>query len=339
MTQSTDTVLASIKKKQFSPLYLFHGDEPYFIELLTNTLEELVVPSHEKSFNQFVLFGKDLTIGGLLGYAKKFPMMAERQLILVKDAQQIQGIDNKDQTKYLEDYLKNPLPSTVLAFSFGSPVDERKTWVKAFEKNGVVVSSKKMYENKLPDWIADYCHQKGVKISPKAIQMLVEFIGNDLKRLANEIEKILLNLTVKQEIAAETIEKFVGVSKDYNIFEFQKSLIQKDGLKANRIINYFAINQKDNPLPATLIMLYNFFSKLLVAHASPDKSEGGLASTLGIRPFFVKDYLMAMRAYSIGKNVRIISYLREADARSKGVESGGMTEGDILKELVFKILH
>ncbi|TAG64491.1 MAG: DNA polymerase III subunit delta, partial [Runella slithyformis] len=239
----------------------------------------------------------------------------------------------------LEQYALNPLPSTVLAICFQGNFDARKSLPKSFEKNGVLVQSKKMYDNKLPDWVAEYIRSRGAKVSPKAIQMLVEYIGNDLKRIASEVDKMLFNLTVAEEISAAVVEKYVGISKEYNVFELQKALTQRDVLKANRIANYLAANPKENPLPQVLIILYNFFSKLLIVHSSRDKSEAGVAAALGINAFFAKDYLLAARNYNLWHTVQIISALRQADNASKGIETGAANSDAILKELVFKILH
>lgn len=339
MTATPEQALKEIRQKKIQPLYFIHGDEPFYIEQLADALEKAVVPESEKSFNQFVVFGKDLDVGAVVNYARRFPFMAERQLVLVKEAQQVAGIDNKDKNALLEQYALNPLPSTVLAICFQGNFDARKSLPKSFEKNGVLVQSKKMYDNKLPDWVAEYIRSRGAKVSPKAIQMLVEYIGNDLKRIASEVDKMLLNLTVAEEISAAVVEKYVGISKEYNVFELQKALTQRDVLKANRIANYLAANPKENPLPQVLIILYNFFSKLLIVHSSRDKSEAGVAAALGINAFFAKDYLLAARNYNLWHTVQIISALRQADNASKGIETGAANSDAILKELVFKILH
>ncbi|TAF97441.1 MAG: DNA polymerase III subunit delta [Cytophagia bacterium] len=339
MTATPEQALKEIRQKKIQPLYFIHGDEPFYIEQLADALEKAVVPESEKSFNQFVVFGKDLEVGAVVNYARRFPFMAERQLVLVKEAQQVAGIDNKDKNALLEQYALNPLPSTVLAICFQGNFDARKSLPKSFEKNGVLVQSKKMYDNKLPDWVAEYIRSRGAKVSPKAIQMLVEYIGNDLKRIASEVDKMLFNLTVAEEISAAVVEKYVGISKEYNVFELQKALTQRDVLKANRIANYLAANPKENPLPQVLIILYNFFSKLLIVHSSRDKSEAGVAAALGINAFFAKDYLLAARNYNLWHTVQIISALRQADNASKGIETGAANSDAILKELVFKILH
>ncbi len=332
-------ILKLIKKDSIKPVYFLHGEEPFYIEQIADKIQSLAIPVHEKGFNEFMLFGKELTVGLLLNYARRFPMMAERQLVIVKDANLIQGIDQKENQKMLEDYATNPLASTILVLCFGNAQDERKTWVKAFGKKGVLQNFKKMYDNQLPEFVASYSHSRGVKISMKAIQLLVEHIGNDLKRLTSELEKVVLNVKLGDGIDADVIQKYVGISKEYNVFELQKALIQRDILKANQIIIFFGNNPKDNPIQPILIILYNFFSKVLLIHASNDKSENAIATLLKVNTFFAKDYINASRTYSLQKLAFIIHSLKIADLKSKGVETGEENEGDILRKLVFEILH
>jgi DNA polymerase III subunit delta len=339
MAVTPDVILKELRGKIYKPVYFLYGDEPYYLDVIADTLEMQVVPEHEKGFNQFIIYGKDSDVAGVLSYARRFPFMAERQLVLVKDANKLGGIEQKEQLARLEDYVLNPLKSTVLILCFQASADERKSYIKAFNTHGAVVQSKKLYDNKLPEWVAGYCQGEGLKISPKAVQMLVDNIGNDLKRLTNEIKKIVVNLRVDQGIDADVVERFVGISKEYNVFEFQKSLIVRDVIKANRIASHFASNSKDNPLAPILIILFGFYSKLLLAHASKDKSEKGLAAELGINPYFVKDYSLAMRNYPLPKVVQIVHYLRECDGRLKGLDGVSYSEGELLRELVFKIVH
>jgi DNA polymerase-3 subunit delta len=339
MPKAPAEILKDLKKKVYAPLYLLHGDEPFYLDKVSDYIEDNALSAADRSFNQFVFFGKDLTIPALLSHAKRFPMMAERQLILVKEAQGLQGIEQKEMQLALENYTKNPLASTVLVLVFKTAADERKTWVKAFDKAGVMMPSKKLYDSKIPDWILEYCHENGLKISRKAIEMLIENVGNDLKRLASEIDKIMLNLRVDEEINAQVVEKFVGISKEYNYFEFQKALINRDVLKANQIVNFFASNPKDNPLAPIVLLLYNFFSKVLLTHATPDKSERNLAVVLGVNPFFTKDYNLAIRNYNLAKVVQIIHEIKKLDLKSKGVESGSLSDAEALREMTFRILH
>ncbi|CAG5069136.1 putative protein YqeN [Dyadobacter sp. CECT 9623] len=339
MAHTPDSILKDIKQKKYLPIYFLHGDEPYYIDSIAEELEKRIVPESEKGFNQFVLYGKDTDVTGVLSYARRFPFMSEKQLVLVKDANKLGGIEQKDQLARLEDYAKNPAPSTVLVFCFHANADERRAYIKAIHANGAVVPSKKMYDNKLPDWVTSFCQHEGVKISPKAVLMLVDNIGNDLKRLSNEIRKVMVNLKAGEGIDAAAVERFVGISKEYNVFEFQKALMVRDVLKANQIASYFSANSKDNPLAPILIILYNFYSKLLLVHKSADKSEKGLAAELGVNPYFVKDYVTACRNYPLPKVANIIHYLRECDGRMKGLDGVTIPEGELLRELVFKIVH
>ncbi|MPR36399.1 DNA polymerase III subunit delta [Salmonirosea aquatica] len=339
MAQTPESVLKEIRGKDFKPVYFLYGDEPYYIDLIAEELEKRVVSEAEKGFNQFVIYGKDTDIASILGYAKRYPFMAERQLVLVKEANKLSGMDQKEQLARLEEYALNPLASTVLVFCYHDKADERRTHIKAFSKKGTLVQSKRLYDNKLPEWVTSYCHTHGVKISPKAVQMLVSNIGNDLKRIVSEIQKILINLKAGEGVDADLIEKYVGISKEYNVFEFQKALMHRDVEKANRIATYFAANLRDNPLAPILIILYGFFSKVLLTHASSDRSEQGLASLLGVNPFFVKDYTLATRNYPVAKVADIIHSLRQTDAQMKGVESGSVQDGELLRELVFTIIH
>ncbi len=339
MTQTPQETLKAVQQKKFAPIYLLHGDEPFYIDQIQEEIEEKALQPQDKAFNQFVVYGKDLNVGSLLSYVKRFPMMSDRQVVIVKEAQGLQGLETKESAKFLEDYFLNPLASTLLVLCFKDPVDERKSWVKAAGSKGVIVSSKKFYDNKLPDWILEQCHATGTKISPKAIQMLVESVGNDLKRLSSELDKIIINLQVGQEINAQIIEHFVGISKEYNYFEYQKALIIRDVMKANQIAYFFGKNPKDNPLPPILILLYNFFSKLLIVYSTQDKSENNLALVLGVRPFFTKDYLLAIRNYPLAKIIQIIKDIAQTDLKSKGVDAGTTNEAELLKELTFRILH
>lgn len=332
-------LLKEIRKKHFQPYYLLHGDEGYFIEKIADEIEKNALPADQRSFNQNIFFGKDITVGALISYARSFPMMGDKQLLIIKEAQDVVGFENKDNAKLLEAYFANPQPSTILVICHNEPLDERKVWVKTAEKNGVLFKSKKFYDDKLPDWVSDYCHSQKLKISHKAIQLLIDFVGNDLTRLASEIDKIMLNLKLDEEISAVTIEKFVGLSKEFNVFEFQKAIVQRDVLKANHIAVYFAKNQKQNPLSATVFMLYNFFSKLLLVHASKDKSDKTLAPLLGVHPFFVREYLVASRNYTVAKNFEIINYIKTAELYAKGIEAGSQSEKNVLQDLIFKILH
>ncbi|GAB3956049.1 DNA polymerase III subunit delta [Spirosoma harenae] len=344
MIPAVDSLLKDIRNKRIEPVYLIHGDEPYYLDRIADELEKVAIPVAERGFNQFVLFGKDTDVGAVLNYARRYPFMAERQLVLVKEAQQLAGLGEKSAQTLLEDYALNPLPSTILMLCYvkeeGKPgLDERKAWVKSFGAKGKLLGVKKLYDNKIPDWVGVYCREQGAKISPKACQLLADHIGNDLKRLAGEIDKILINLHVGEEISAGTVERLVGISKEYNVFELQKALAQRDVVKANQIVEYFGLNPKDNPLVVILAQLFGYFSKVLLVQASKDQSDKALASLLGVNPFFVKDYQTAARSFPLPKVAAIIHAIRRADGQSKGIEAPTMSERDILRELVFEVLH
>ncbi len=339
MIPAVETLLKDIRAKRIQPIYLLHGDEPYYLDRIADEIEKVTIPAAERGFNQFVLFGKDTDVGGVINYARRYPFMAERQLVLVKEAQQLNGLKDKASQTLLEEYALNPLTSTTLVICHNDLLDERKAWIKAFGKKGVLLGVKKLYENKLVDWIGDYCRQQGARVSIKACQLLADHIGNDLKRLASEIDKVLLNLRVDEEISAATVERLVGISKEYNVFELQKALVQRDVVKANRIVDYFGRNAKDNPLIVILGQLFSYFSKVLLVQSSKDQSDKALASLLGVNPFFVKDYLQAARTFPLVKVAAIIHAIRRADALSKGIDAPTMSESDVLKQLVFEVLH
>jgi DNA polymerase-3 subunit delta len=340
MPKSPDIVLKDLQSGRFAPVYFLQGEETYYIDLIANYIEKNALQESERSFNQVVVYGKDIDMAGILSNARRFPMMAERQVVIVKEAQEVSDLTREAGQTMLESYIKNPLPSTILVFCHKyKSIDGKRKIAKALDEFAIVVNSKKLYDNQVPDWIMNYLKSKGFKIIPKAVQMLAESIGNDLSRLSNEIDKLLINLQAGTEITPDLIQKYVGISKEYNVFELQKALINRDILKSNQIINYFEADPKNNPLIPVITILFSFFSKVLMAHSAPDKTERGLASLLKVNPFFVKDYLLAMRSFSAYKTVEIIHYLRIADLQSKGMESGSATEGQILKELVFKILH
>jgi DNA polymerase III subunit delta len=345
VSQQYNEILLQIKAGKCKPHYILHGDEPFYIEKLAEAIENHAIPAESRAFNQNVFFGKDLSIGALLNYARSYPMMGGQQVIIVKDAQSISGFgandrkEEKDNLKLLEQYFLAPQSGTILALCFTDNLDERKTWLKAADKLGVVFKSKKFYDDKLPAWIAEYCHGNNKKISPKAIQLLTDFIGNDLVRVAAELDKLCINLAQNEEITAQAIEKYIGISREYNVFELQKALGRYDVRKANQIILYFAKNTKENPLPVLIAMVFGYFTKILLLHASADKSERTLAPLLGVNPYFVRDYLQAAQKFTYPKTVQIINYIKTADLQSKGIEVGTLSEKDILQDLIFKILH
>ncbi|AWV96884.1 DNA polymerase III subunit delta [Arcticibacterium luteifluviistationis] len=339
MAKSLSQELAAISADNLNPLYFLHGAESYYPNAIAKKIAQLAIPEHEKGFNEFILFGKELTVGAVLNNARRFPMMAEKQLVLVKDAELIQDIGTKDAQNLLTSYANEPLKSTILVLVFGKAMDVRKAFVKAFDKNGVMINAKKLYDNQVPDFIMEICQEKKHKISPKAAQLLFEHIGNNLEAIVKEIEKMLINLPSEAEIDGNAIEKYVGISKDYNVFELQKALTIKDIRKSFQIVNYFAANTKDHPIQPVILILYNFFSKVLLVHGSKSNPGANLASLLKVNPYFVKDYTKASQNYPIGKLMNIISALRNADKHSKGIETGTKVPDDMYKDLINSILY
>jgi DNA polymerase III subunit delta len=270
----------------------------------------------------------------IVSEAKRYPMMAERQVVIVKEAQNVRNIEA------LETYAENPLDSTLLVICYKyKTLDKRKTATKAIAKAGVLFESAPLREYKVPDWINGYLKEHNYTAGPKAAQLLTEYLGTDLSKITNELDKLMINLKEGTEITPEHIQQNIGISKDYNTFELNDALAKKDVLRSNRIINYFAANSKEHPMPVTIAALYNYFAKVLVLHFLADKSEKAAASALGVHPFFVKDYLTAARNYPTGKLKQVFAFLREYDLRSKGVDNVSADEGALLKELVWKILH
>ena len=337
---TAEDILKDLKNRKFKPLYLLHGEEPYYIDLVGNYVEHQLLSDADKGFNQTVLYGKDTEIMTMLGAAKRYPMMADYQVVLVKEAQDMKwGKDDDDKKSInpLLNYLENPLPSTILVFCYKyGKFDKRKKTYKAIEKNGLIFESTSLYDNKIPGWIESFTTDKGYRISQQATYMLSEYLGNDLSKIANELEKLMLNVSAGQEITLELVQNNIGISKEYNVFELQTALGKKDVFKVNQIVNYFEANPKANPIVLVLGNLNNFFSKVLAFHYIKDRSN--IARELGVSPYFVKDYEQAARSYDYGKTMRIISYLREYDLKSKGVDSNA-EDGALLKELMFKILH
>jgi DNA polymerase III subunit delta len=340
-------IIAELKRKVYHPVYVLMGEEPYFIDMVSDYIERHVLDDSEKEFNQTVMYGRDVTIADVIGAAKRFPMMSEHQVIIVKEAQGIRDFirkndkgDKKKTKSEFEAYLENPQPSTILVFCYKyDSIDKRTATGKLIQQKAVVLTSNKIYDNKVPDWINNYLKGKDYSIGPKASALLTEYLGVDLSKISNELDKLMINLPVKSEITAEHIQQNIGISKDYNVFELQTAIGKKDVLKSNRIINYFAANEKAHPMVMTISSLFGYFCKLLKYAYLKDKNPKSIATELGVHPFFVAEYERAGKNYSVAKLRSIFSYLREYDLKSKGVDRGSATEGELLKELVFKILH
>jgi|TARA_R110000851_G_scaffold65929_1_gene149409 DNA polymerase-3 subunit delta len=325
------SIITDIKNKNFKPIYFLMGEEPYYIDAISDFIAKNVLTEEERGFNQIVLYGRDVTIDDVVSNAKRYPMMAEKQVIIVREAQDLsRTIEN------LVGYATNPQPSTVLVMCYKyKKLDARKKLSKVLKKTGELFESKKLYDNQVPNWISRVLQGKGHTITPKAAQMLVEFLGNDLGKVNNELEKLLLIIKPGEQITPQIIERNIGISKDFNNFELQNALGAKDFKKAYRIITYFSQNPKDHPIVLTVSLLYSFFSKLLKYHSLTNKSEA--AKVLGVNPYFLKDYQQAAGNYPMKKVSSIISVIRDVDLKSKGVGAAGLPQGDLLKELLVGI--
>ncbi len=329
-----NNIVSDIKRGNTKPIYFLMGEETYYIDKISEFIEQNVLDETEKGFNQQVIYGRDSNIENIVAAAKRFPMMAEKQVIIVKEAQDLSRTIEK-----LESYAENPQPTTVLVVNYKyKKLDKRKKLHKTISKTGLIFESKKLYDNQVPDWIRRVLSGKEYQIVPKASQMLVDFLGTDLSKISNELEK-LTSILPKQTIITDVhIEDNIGISKDFNNFELRKAVGEKNVIKANQIIKYFSENPKNNPLVMTISLLNSFFTQLLLFHGLQDKSKHSVAKSIGVNPYFVDEYFLAARNYPMRKVAQIISFLRSADMKSKGV-GASQTHGDILKEVVFKILH
>ncbi|MBK6444476.1 MAG: DNA polymerase III subunit delta [Bacteroidetes bacterium] len=349
-----DQIIGDLKKKIYSPVYFLQGEEPFYIDQIASYIENEVLSESEKEFNQTVLYGKDLDLPTLISYAKRYPMMANYQVVIVKEAQDIRGLagkkdddvpsakkGGKSETKdpFLE-YLQKPTPTTILVFCYKyKTIDKRTKAAKTLDKAGIVFESKRIYPDKVPAWVNQYVLSKGHRINPKAAVLMAEYLGADLSRVANEVNKLLLNLKAGDEISAKLVEENIGISKEFNIFELQNALGKRNILKANQIVNYFSANPKANPIQFTLPQLYGYFLKILLLHSISDRSQNNVASILGVHPYFVQDYESAAKAYSRDHCIRNISYIRDYDLRAKGIKASSANDGMLMKELVYRILH
>ncbi|WNH10163.1 DNA polymerase III subunit delta [Thalassobellus suaedae] len=327
-------LVTDIKQGKLKPIYFLMGEEPYYIDKISDYIEASVLSEEERGFNQMVLYGRDVTIDDIVENAKRYPMMAEYQVVIVKEAQDLSRTIEK-----LVSYAQNPQPTTILVFNYKyKKIDKRKSLYKTLKKTGVVYESKKLYENQVADWIRRVLSPKSYTISPKAAQMLVEFLGTDLSKINNELEKLQIVLPQGSQITPEVIEENIGISKDFNNFELRKAIGERNTIKAYQIVNYFANNPKDNPMVVTVSLLFNFFSQLLHFHGLKDKSPRNVASALKVNPYFVNEYITAARNFPMRKVSMVVSTLREFDVKSKGVGSNAVPQGDLLKELLVRIL-
>jgi len=328
-------ILKDIRAKQYKPIYLLHGEEAYFIDVISDYIQKNVLEANERDFNQTILYGKETNAGEIIASAKRFPMMAERQVVIVKEAQNLSRELDK-----LEGYFANPMDSTLLVLCYKyKKVDKRKKVAKLAAKAGVLFESKKLYENQVSGFIDGVMKSKGYVIEPKAAYMLVEFLGTDLAKINNELQKLQLILPKGSTITAKEVEENIGISKDFNVFELNKALGQRNVKKCFAISNYFAANPKQHPIIPIIALLYNYFSKVLLYHGLPSKSDDAVAKALKVNRFFVKDYAQAAQYYPMRKVSAIITSIKNADLKVKGVGASPFAQQDILKYLLVEILN
>lgn len=335
MAITYEEIISDLKKRIFKPVYFLAGEESFYIDLISDYIEENVLPEAERSFNQVILYGEDTSVAAIIDTARRFPMMSSHQVVIVKEAQSLRKIED-----FLF-YLEKPQPSTILVINYKyKAVDKRTKFYKALSTHAVYFESPRLRDYQVPGWIERYLMAEGIKTDPNASAMLTEYLGTDLHKIVNELNKLLITLpTDKPVITTSLIEKNIGISKDYNNFELQKAVGEKNILKANRIVRHFAGNQKDNPITLSIASLFSFFSKLLTYHYLTDKSKNNVAAALKINPYFVREYELSATKYSLAKTVQVIALLRTYDMKSKGYGDLSSEAGDLLKELVFKIMH
>jgi len=331
---TTSSIITNWKNKEFKPVYWLEGDEDYFIDEVMEYAEKNILSKAEAEFNQTVFYGKDANWADVINACRRYPMFAERQVVLLKEAQQMKDVEK------LEGYVENPLLSTVLVVSYkGKTLDGRQKFSKLIKKKGEVFLSKKIYDNQLPAWANSYLQTNGFQIKPKALHLLVDHIGNDLSRIVNEIEKLSLNLGKEKNITEDDIEKYIGISKEYNIFELQNALSKKDAAKSIRIIQYLEANPKAIPIQLILPSLYGYFAKILAVYQMPDRSERALKPAFSFNSFLVEQVMETMKNYSFSEIEQVILLLHDANLRSIGIGNSGISIGSLMKELSYKIMN
>jgi DNA polymerase-3 subunit delta len=339
MDSTARAILADMEKGKFAPVYFLQGEETYYIDLLAQYVEAHALPQADRSFNQVILYGKDISVPQVLTHARRYPMMAERQVVIVREAQDMADLQKDPGAGMLLSYLRSPAPSTILVFAFKhKTLDKRKELGKKIDELCVSVTFKKPYDSQLPEFILGYAKRCGRQIEEAAVRLLAEYVGNDLNRLTNEIDKVMIGMPDEAPIAASDVMAKVGISRDYNIFELQKAIAQRQVHTAFKIVNYFEANPKRNPAIPVVAFLFSFFSKLLMASGLPDKSERALVTNLKISPFAAREYSVALRQFRTEQIQRIIQAIAQTDLKLKGVDSTGQSDGQLLKELVARIM-
>lgn len=328
------SIIQEIQQKRFKPVYLLHGEEPYYIDLISKAIVDHALEEHERDFNQMIVYGKDSDVLSVISESKGYPMMAERRLVVVREAQDLKEIEK------LESYCNSPNPTTVLVLAYKySKFDSRKKLFKEISKSGLVFLSDKVKEYQLADWINNYLRSTDYSITPKASSLLADFLGNDLSKITNELDKLALLLQKGTTINEVHIEENIGISKDYNVFELINAISIRDVPKAMRIVNYFTHNPKSGPLVMVISSVFAFYARLMRIHFMPNKAGDYVAGQLKVHPFVAKELIQATKIYPPKMISRNIAYLHEYDLKSKGVNNATFSEGDLMKELVFKLMH
>lgn len=330
---AVEKIISEWKKNSFKPVYWLEGEEEYYIDKAVEYAEHHILPESEASFNLTVFYGRDANWADVINACRRYPMFAERQVVILKEAQQMRDVEK------LEAYVDNPLHSTVFVVSYkDKKVDGRTSFAKTLKAKAVLVTTKKMYDSKLPEWTQELVQSKGLTISAKGLALLVDHIGNDLSRIENEIDKLSVNLGKRKGITEEDIEEFIGVSKDFNVFELQAALAKKDLAKAIRIIQYFEANPKSAPIQLVLPSLYSFFSKVFMVFGAGSHDEKSVAAALGINPYFIKDYMQAANLYKFEGVEKILLLLHTYNLKSVGVNDAGTEDASLMKEMVVKMM-
>lgn len=332
-----EQIVTSIKKRDFKPVYFLHGTESYFIDAISDLIEEKLLTEGEKAFNQLILYGKDTNHLDVIDQARRYPMMSRYQLVMLKEAQEMRSL------KELESYVKSPTPTTVLVICHKHKKLNMNTALgKKLKANAVVFESKPLYDNQVPDWIVKYLKKKKLSISPPAAGIIAEYLGTSLSKIVNELDKLAINLEPGSEVTPKEVEMHIGISKDYNVFELQRAITNRDVLKANRIVQYFAANPKKGPMQVVVSSLYNFFSKVYMLHFLRNLTDQEVLKVLNLRSaWFLKEYRLAARNFNRPKTEQVIGILKDYDLKSKGVgyNNTGKPDGDLLKEMIWKLLH
>ena len=329
-----ENILSDLEAKKFAAVYFLTGEEDFFIDYITDCISQYILTEEDKAFNQHVFYGKEVSCDAIISAAKQFPLTGDKVVVIVKEAQHLSKIEQ------LQQYIEQPLPSTILVICYKNKrLDKRQSFAKSVIKNSLFFESKKLYDDQLPEWISRHLANQGYSIDFKAAALLVEYLGNDLNKISNELSKLCIICDNDKKIDATIIEQNIGISKDFNNFELTNVLAKKDVLSANRIAHYFAKNPRSNPLIVTLSTLFNFFQKVLIYHIIADKSKQHVAKVLKVNPFFVKDYQLGAKHYGKRKCMTILSDIRDYDMRCKGLNNQSVGESELLKELLFKILH